>query len=192
MSDYETIEQLKQGNEQAFRELVEQYQQMVVRTCYGILRNREDAEDVAQDVFVEVYRSISGFRADAKLSTWLYRIAVNRSLNHIRDNKKRRWLGFGKNDECENTPLSILEADATDQPEYILENKQRAAILFGAINRLPDKQKVAFLLRKNDGLSYREIADVMELSQSSVESLLFRAKKNLQKKLFACYRKKSM
>lgn len=192
MSDYETIEQLKQGDEQVFRELVEQYREMVVRTCYGILRNREDAEDVAQDVFVEVYRSISGFRADAKLSTWLYRIAINRSLNHIRDNKKRRWLGFGKDAECENTPLLNVEADAADQPEYTLENKERAAILFRAIDRLPDKQKVAFLLRKYDGLSYREIADIMELSQSSVESLLFRAKKNLQKKLLACYRKKCM
>ncbi len=193
MSDIEIIEQLKQGNEQAFRKLVETYQKLVVNTCYGLLHNREDAEDVAQDVFIEVYRSVENFRADAKLSTWLYRIAVNRSLNHIRDNKKHRWFSSFESDvKTENKKLFQVESSKTDQPEFELENKQRANILNEAINSLPENQKVAFSLSKYEDLSYQEIAEVMELSVSSVESLLFRAKKNLQKKLYTCYKKKCM
>ncbi|WP_167616240.1 RNA polymerase sigma factor [Maribellus sediminis] len=193
MSDFEIIEQLKQGNEQAFRKLVETYQKLVVNTCYGLLHNREDAEDVAQDVFIEVYRSVENFRADAKLSTWLYRIAVNRSLNHIRDNKKHRWFSSFESDvKAENKKLLQVESGKSDQPEFELENKQRANILNEAINGLPENQKVAFSLSKYEDLSYQEIADVMELSVSSVESLLFRAKKNLQKKLYTCYKKKCM
>lgn len=193
MSNFEIIEQLKQGNEQAFRKLVESYQKLVVNTCYGLLHNREDAEDVAQEVFIEVYRSIDNFRADAKLSTWLYRIAVNRSLNHIRDNKKHRWFSSFESDvKTENKKLFQVETSKTDQPEFELENKQRAIILHEAIGSLPENQKVAFSLSKYEDLSYQEIADVMELSVSSVESLLFRAKKNLQKKLYTCYKKKCM
>ncbi|WP_340111535.1 RNA polymerase sigma factor [Maribellus mangrovi] len=193
MSDHEIIEQLKQGNEQAFKRLVENYQKLVVNTCYGMLQIREDAEDVAQDVFIEVYRSVENFRADAKLSTWLYRIAVNRSLNHIRDNKKHRWFSsFDSDVKAENKKLLQVESSRTDQPEFELENQQRSIILHEAINSLPENQKVAFSLSKYEELSYQEIAEVMELSISSVESLLFRAKKNLQKKLYTCYKKKCM
>ncbi len=193
MPDTEIIEQLKQGNENAFRRLVENYQKLVVNTCYGMVRNREDAEDIAQDVFVEVYRNVDSFRADAKLSTWLYRIAVNRSLNHIRDNKKHKWFQSVESEvEAKNRQLLQLESSKVDQPEYDLENKQRAIILHGAINSLPENQKVAFTLSKYEELSYQEISEVMEMSVSSVESLLFRAKKNLQKKLHKCYKKKCM
>jgi RNA polymerase sigma-70 factor (ECF subfamily) len=91
MSETEIIKRLQQGDEQAFRQLVENYQKQVVNTCYGLVHSTEDAEDIAQDVFIEVFRSIQNFRADAKLSTWIYRISVNRSLNFIRDNKRRKW-----------------------------------------------------------------------------------------------------
>lgn len=190
MSEQEIIQQLIQGNEQAFKNLVESYQKMVVNTCFGLLHNREDAEDVAQDVFIEVYRSISNFRSDAKISTWLYRIAVNRSLNHIRDNKKRRWLSFFASEmKAENKRWLQAEASQSDQPGFELENQQRAIILHKAISSLPENQKIAFTLNKYEELSYNEIADVMQLSVSSVESLLFRAKKNLQNKLYKCYKK---
>lgn len=193
MSDNDIIQQLKEGNEQAFRKLVDGYQGLVVNTCFGLLHNREDAEDVAQDVFIEVYRSVSNFRSDAKVSTWLYRIAVNRSLNHIRDNKKHRWLSSFESDvKAEKKRLLQVESSQSDQPEFELENKQRAVILHEAISSLPENQKVAFTLNKYEELSYNEIAEVMELSVSSVESLLFRAKKNLQKKLYKCYKKKCM
>ena len=193
MSNSEIIEQLKQGNEDAFRKLVENYQNLVVNTCFGLVHNREDAEDIAQDVFVEVFRSIQHFRADAKLSTWLYRIAVNRSLNHIRDNKKHKWFqSFENTVEEQNRKLGYIESPQSDHPGYELENRQRAVILHEAINSLPENQKVAFTLSKYEELSYQEISEVMEMSVSSVESLLFRAKKNLQNKLYKCYKKKCM
>jgi len=193
MSDQEIIEQLKQGSETAFRKLVENHQKLVVNTCFGLVHNREDAEDIAQDVFIEVYRSIQQFRADSKLSTWLYRIAVNRSLNHIRDNKKHKWFqSFGKDEEAKSRQLFQVESSAADNPAYEMENKQRAAILHEAINSLPENQKVAFTLNKYEELSYQEISEVMDMSVSSVESLLFRAKQNLQKKLYKCYKKKCM
>ncbi len=193
MSDTEIIEQLKQGSQAAFKKLVENHQSLVVNTCYGLVHNREDAEDIAQDVFVEVYRNIQQFRADAKLSTWLYRIAVNRSLNHIRDNKKHKWFqSFEDEAAAKNRELHQVRSSDSDEPEYDLENKQRAVILKEAIDSLPKNQKVAFTLSKYEELSYQEIAEVMDLSVSSVESLLFRAKKGLQNKLYKCYKKKCM
>lgn len=193
MSETEIIHKLQQGNEQAFKQLVENYQKLVVNTCFGIVHNTEDAEDIAQDVFIEVYRNIQKFKGDSKLSTWLYRIAVNRSLNHIRDNKKNKWFrSFEDEVTAKNRQLQQIQSSKTDQPEFELENKQRAIILHEAINSLPENQKVAFTLSKYEELSYQEIAEVMELSVSSVESLLFRAKKGLQKKLYKCYKKKCM
>lgn len=193
MSDLEIIAQLQAGNEQAFRSLVDQYQKMVLNTCFGVVQNHEDAEDIAQDVFVEVYKSVQNFRADAKLSTWLYRIAINRSINHLRDNKKHRWFrSFESEVEEKNRQLMQLAGDAADKPGFNLENEQRAIILREAINSLPAQQKVAFSLSKYEELSYQEISEVMQTSVSSVESLIFRAKKNLQKKLYACYKKSCM
>ena len=191
MSETEIIQNLQQGNEQAFKQLVENYQRLVVNTCFGMVHNTEDAEDIAQEVFIEVFRSIHKFRADAKISTWLYRIAVNRSLNFIRDNKKSRWFqSFEDSVQDKNRELQNITSSKADQPEFQLENKQRAILLHEAIDSLAQNQKVAFTLSKYEDLSYQEISEVMDLSVSSVESLLHRAKKNLQKKLYKCYKKK--
>lgn len=191
MSETEIIDKLKQGNEAAFKELVDNYRQMVVNTCFGLLHDTHDAEDVAQDVFIEVFRSVENFRADAKISTWLYRIAVNRSLNFIRDNKKRKWFqSFDDVVESKKETLHPLNYQSSDDPESEMENSQRAILLHGAIDSLPENQRVAFTLNKYEDLAYKEISDVMNLSVSSVESLIHRAKKNLQKKLYKCYRKK--
>ena len=191
MSDFENIEELKQGSEQAFKRLVETYRNLVVNTCFGIVHNKDDAEDIAQEVFIEVYRSVHNFRADSKVSTWLYRIAVNRSLNFIRDNKKRKWFqSIDDSSENKINQVKEISASKSDTPEFEMENNQRAALLYQAIDSLPQNQKVAFTLSKYEELSYQEISDVMDLSVSSIESLLFRAKKNLQKKLYKCYQKK--
>ena len=191
MSETEIIEKLKQGNELAFKQLVENYRDMVVNTCFGLLHNSEDAEDVAQDVFIEVFRSVENFRADSKISTWLYRIAVNRSLNFIRDNKKRKWFqSFDDVVESKKEMLNQLNHQSAGDPESELENSQRAILLHEAIDSLPESQRVAFTLNKYEDLAYKEISDVMNLSVSSVESLIHRAKKNLQKKLLKCYQKK--
>ncbi len=191
MSEATLIKKLAEKNESAFKELVDKYQQLVVNTCYSIVQNRQDAEDVAQEVFIEVFRSVQKFRADSKISTWLYRISVNRSLNFIRDNKKFKWFqSFGDAVQNRLGELNNITSSYIDQPEYAMENTQRTALLHEAISQLPENQKVAFTLSKYEELSYQEIAAVMELSVYSVESLLHRAKKNLQKKLHKCYQKK--
>jgi RNA polymerase sigma-70 factor, ECF subfamily len=163
----------------------------VVNTCFGLLHNIDDSEDVAQDVFIEVFRSVENFRADSKISTWLYRIAVNRSLNFIRDNNKRKWFqSFSEVVESKKEMLNELSHQNADDPVSELEHSQRALILHEAIDSLPENQRVAFTLNKYEDLSYKEITEVMNLSVSSVESLIHRAKKNLQKKLYKCYQKK--
>jgi RNA polymerase sigma-70 factor (ECF subfamily) len=191
MSEAEIIQKLIQGDETAFKQLVDKYTQLVVNTCYGLLHNSEDAEDIAQEVFIEVYRSVHKFRADSKISTWLYRIAVNRSLNFIRDNKKNKWFqSFQDSVKEKNSNIPKLIAHDSENPDFNLEKIQRANMLYEAINKLPENQKIAFTLNKYEDLSYKEISEVMEISVSSVESLIHRAKKNLQKKLFTCYKKK--
>ena len=191
MTEAEIIEKLQAGNEQAFKKLVEKYQKPVVNTCFGMLHDKDDAEDVAQEVFIEVFRSVKNFRADSKITTWLYRIAVNRSLNFIRDNKKRKWFqSFEDAVKTQNSRLQNVPSGESEDAGFNLENSQRANMLHQAIQSLPENQKVAFTLNKYEDLPYREIAEVMDLSVSSVESLIHRAKKNLQKKLAVCYKKK--
>lgn len=174
------IEQLHEFDETAFRKLVDDYRNMVFRTCFGIVRNADDADDLAQEVFIEVFNSIATFRADSKVSTWLYRIAINKSLNFIRSQKRKRFF------------QSIGLASTPDVPDYSesvhsIENQQRKQILDAAIQALPENQRTAFVLHKIEDLPYKEIAEIMNLSLSSVESLLFRAKQNLQKRLLKCY-----
>lgn len=188
MTEPEIIQKLQQGNEQAFKQLVDNYQKLVVNTCFGMVHSLEDAEDIAQEVFIEVFRSIQNFRADAKLSTWMYRIAINRSLNFIRDSKRRKW--FRSFDDAVMEKNILINQLASENAGTEIENLQRANILHEAIGSLPENQKTAFTLNKYEDRSYKEISEVMDLSVSSVESLIHRAKLNLQKKLYTCYKKK--
>ena len=191
MGEEEIIIRLKQGDERTFREFVEKYRQRVINTCLGLLHNAEDAEDVAQDVFIEVHRSIHKFRGQSKLTTWLYRIAVSRSLNFIRNNKKHALLkSFDSDVKTKLDALAQSSTDANNNPEQSMENLQRAILLHAALDALPKNQRVAFILSKYENMGNKEIAEVMEMSVSSVESLIYRAKSNLQKKLYNCYIKK--
>lgn len=179
------IQLLKNGNIPAFTQVVNIYQRQVFTTCLGFVHNAQDAEDLAQDVFVEVYRSISKFRSEAKLSTWIYRIAVNKSLNHLRKNKKNKMLVYIETlfagpgtPESEMHPVS--ESTEADKD---VNGKELLKVLNDAIDSLPKNQKTAFVLAKFDELSYQEITEIMKISLSSVESLIHRAKLGLQKKL---------
>lgn len=166
-----------------FSSLVDQYQAPVYNTCLGFLRNEEDAEDMAQEVFIEAFRSMNKFRGDSQLSTWLYRIAVNKSLEHIRKiNRHKR-----KGDTVSISAEMEVGGDRFYHPGIALENKERSSILFDAIDQLVEPQKVAFTLHKVEGLSYEEIARVMDKSVASIESLMHRAKTNLQKLLKVYY-----
>lgn len=188
ITDETLIEAIKAGNQNAFRKLVETYQNLVANTCYGLLQNTSDAEDVSQEVFIQVYRSIHKFRGDSKLSTWLYRIATTRSIDLLRKRKRRsRVQSFQTFFGGEEAVLQVAD-NKSRSPQQTLENEERAAVLAKAVAKLPESQQVAFTLSKYEDLSYQQIADIMDRSLSSVESLLFRAKKNLRKHLEAYYK----
>ncbi len=188
MDEKKLIRDVKAGNESAFKALVESYKDMVVNTCYGFLQNQENAEDTAQEVFVEVYQSIHRFREEAKFSTWVYRIAVNKSLNLKKKNSRRQWsLSFQSEVDGGDESVQIADEKTLD-PHADLEQQERVKILHSAIETLAKNQKIAFTLSKYENLSYKEISEVMGTSISSVESLLNRAKKNLQKKLHNYYK----
>ncbi|MEP7278561.1 MAG: RNA polymerase sigma factor [Bacteroidota bacterium] len=187
MDERTLVEQLKRGDEQAFKIIVTTWQDMVYNTALGILQSAEDAEDVAQEVFVQVYESIHTFKGESKLSTWLYRITTSKALDHIRRKKRKKRFAlvqhlFGENNEI------IIQPPDFNHPGVLMDNKENAAVLFRAIQKLPDNQKTAFVLNKVEGLNYQEISDVMKTTVSSVESLLHRAKTNLRKWLQELYR----
>jgi RNA polymerase sigma-70 factor (ECF subfamily) len=183
-TDQQLISQVAVKDHEAFRSLVDRYQTLVINTCYSLLGNRQDAEDVAQEVFLQVYRSAGEFRQEAKLSTWLYRIAVNRSLNFIRDNKwSRRLRSFSALLGDEADQVANQCAPDSSRPDIAMEERERYRTLQKAISSLPQRQRVAFVLHKHEGLPYEEIAKVMGCTLSSVESLIHRAKLSLQKEL---------
>jgi RNA polymerase sigma-70 factor (ECF subfamily) len=178
MEDAGLIRRLQAKEEKAFKELVESYKGMVYRTCFGFLHNTQDAEDLAQEVFIQVYNSIDKFRGDARLGTWLYRIAVNKSLNKIRGLKSRFFIQLDS---------AFEKPQEKNNPYGTLENKEKADILTNAIEKLPANQRTAFILSKYEGLPNKQIAEIMKQSLSSIEALQHRAKKNLQKLLVNYY-----
>jgi RNA polymerase sigma-70 factor (ECF subfamily) len=185
VNEHALIEQLKRADNNAFSALIDVYQSRVYNTCLGLLQNTEDAEDITQEVFVEVYRSVNGFKGDSKLSTWMYRIAVSKCLDHLRSKKRKKRFGFVK---------SLFGAQGEhmyDKPDFVhpgvlLEHKEQAAYLFKSIEQLPENQRIAFTLCKVEQLSYTEAGEIMQLSVSAVESLMVRARQNL-KKILADY-----
>lgn len=182
MNEQELIQGLQNGEEAAFKYLVDHYRDRVYNTALGIVQSAEDAEDVAQEVFIQVYKSVAGFKGESKLSTWLYRIATTRSLDLLRSRKSKKRFGllqrlFGEGNEPE------YELPDFNHPGVVLERKENAAKLFRAIGRLPENQKIAFTLHKLEDLSYQEVSEVMQTSLPAVESLMHRAKQNLRKML---------
>ncbi len=148
----------------------------------------QDAEDICQEAFIEIFRSISKFRGDAKLSTWIYRVAVTKSLDHLKAKKRKKRISFLQSlIGADNKPIE--GKDEFNHPGVTLENKERTKVLYAAIDRLPDNQRIVYTLTKIEDMPYKKVADVLEITLSSVESLMFRAKKNLQKNLRAYYEK---
>ncbi|TAJ13654.1 RNA polymerase sigma factor [Marinilabiliaceae bacterium JC017] len=187
--DLELVNKVKSGNTAMFYDLVNIYQKQVVNTCYSFVNHKEDAEDVAQEVFVEVYRSINKFREESSFSTWLYRLSVNKSLDFIRA-RNRQKRGSGLLSFWSGGELERLNVVSLDQPGEVLESEERRTILLAAINKLPERQKVAITLSKLEELSQEEVAEVMQTSVSSVESLLVRAKKRLRILLYGFFSEK--
>jgi RNA polymerase sigma factor (sigma-70 family) len=190
MTDREFVLEIHKGNQQAFRMFVEKNQLTVIKTCNGFIHNLEDAEDIAQEVFLEVYKSIHNFREESKLSTWLYRIAVNKSLNHLRKYKLKKNLKSIESLFITNkNMINEIRDNSNLLPDDKIEQSEKAKILYRAIDSLSTNQRISFILNKYEDLSYKEIAEIMNASLSAVESLIHRAKINLQKKLFNYYKK---
>ena len=173
MTEFELIQGLRNGDEAAFKYLVDTYKDRVFNTAIGIVQNAEDAEDVAQEVFIQVFRSVQNFKAESKLSTWIYRITTTRALDLLRSRKSKKRFGiiqrlFGEGNEPE------MEIPDFNHPGVALDRKENAARLFKAIGQLPENQKIAFTLHKLEDISYQEVSEVMGTSVAAVESLLHR------------------
>ncbi len=187
MTDEQLISLLAQKNESAFRVLVERYEQKVYNTVIGFLRADDFADDVAQEVFIAVYQSIGSFRRDSTLSTWIYRIAVTKSLEFLRKQKrKKRWgMVYSLFDDSGRL---VYDAKHYHHPGVAVEDQETAQALFNAIDQLSEQQRTAFTLQKLEGLSYEEVASVMHTTVPSVESLIQRAQVNLRKHLTVYYK----
>ena len=183
MTDKELINGIVNKNKQAIQYLVTMYHKRVIITAYHFVHNMDDAEDLAQDVCIEILQSAGSFRGESSLSAWIYRLTVNKALNFIRKNRRKQLVSqfeslFRRGEKIDNP--AITEPALYDNS---FDNSERKQILDNAINSLPENQKTAFILNKYEELSYKEITEIMNLSLASVESLLQRARQNLQKKL---------
>lgn len=178
------VDAVKNGDTDSFARLVAKYRESVIRICRGYVGSYEDAEDLAQEIFVELFRSISKFRGDSRFSTWLYRLAVNKSLNYLRYHKKR--FRVYRSSESTGEESLINSPGEAESDTEVVESDHRKA-LRGALGKLPDNQRTAFILNKYEELSYNDVAAVMATTLSTVESLIFRARQNLQKYLSDYY-----
>lgn len=181
---------LAAGDQIAFKELVNEYQDKVYNTCLHFLRDTGEAEDITQEVFIEVYRSVGSFRGDSKLSTWIYRITTTKCLEYQRYKQRKRRFAFFRGLVGMEDAGQFLENNHIEyrHPGVELEHSERAEALYRAIDRLPESQREAFVLFNLEGFSYQEIADITNKSISSVESLIFRAKQNLRRQLENIYK----
>lgn len=189
MADKDLIEALRQGKRHAYEQLLDDFQDLVFNKCLSFVPNREDAEDIAQEVFVEVFKSIKNFKGEAKLATWIYRITTNKCLEFIRKRNTKKRFAFMQTLLGNQQPIDKMNYFTEfNHPGVQLERKEQSEYLFRAIDQLPENQKVVFTMHKIDGMSYKEVSAITQKSISSVESLMFRAKKNLQIQLANYYK----
>jgi RNA polymerase sigma-70 factor, ECF subfamily len=173
-TDYSLIKAIGEGDSVAFETLIRRYQKPVVSFVYKYLGDRFGAEDLAQEVFLRVYRSAPNFEPRGRASTWIFKIAYNLSMNEIA--RRRQFCLVA---DIDNETGIEPAAQSSTEGEELKEE------LMDSIRRLPEKQRAALLLKVNEGLSYLEISNVLDVSVASVESLLFRARENLRKILNA-------
>lgn len=183
LDDSEMVLAVRDGDTTAFRGLVEKYQGRVYSMLYGMLRNREDARDVTQDAFVKAYHRLDSFRLESSFYTWLYRIAMNLAIDLIRKRKRRKTSSYDEDIAARDGDGEIAEVHQGDGPSRTLLRKQLYSRIMDAVDSLPADQKQAILLRELEGLSYKEIADIMEIPEGTVMSRLYYARKKLQKLL---------
>jgi RNA polymerase sigma-70 factor (ECF subfamily) len=173
MSDIELVRRTAQRDESAFEELIAKYEDRVYNTVYRYLGDETEAEDVAQEVFVRIWKHARSFRGRSSFSTWLYRVVVNQCLNHRR---KRRM-------DVEPLDSEKLADQKSRSPEAEMERRAEVLAVRRAVEGLPGRQRLALILAKYEGKSYKDIASIMGVSVPTVESLIHRARATLRKRL---------
>jgi RNA polymerase sigma-70 factor, ECF subfamily len=183
-TDAEVMLRVKAGDESAFDYLVQKYRRPLVSFMYRMARNTAVAEDLAQEVFLRVYRSRQTYEASAKFTTWLYRIATNLAVNHARDTRHERpevMVSLDEPDEETGTTLDV--PDTKVSAEESLVRRERMLAIRAKVEALPERQKLAVIMHKYQQMDYKQIADVLKLSESATKSLLFRAYETLREQL---------
>jgi len=160
-----------------------EHKDLVYNLALSYVQNIEDAEEITQDVFVKVYENLSSFNGKSKISTWLYRITINKSLDFLKAKKAQKRFAYITSIFKDNTTSLKYDEGHFNHPGVLLEDKENLQRIFSAINRLNEKQKTVLILNKIEGRSQKEVAEIMELNIKAVESLIFRAKNNLHKLL---------
>jgi len=182
-SDKELVERAKQGDLRAFDMLVLKYQRRVFRLVSRLIKNTSEVEDVAQETFIKAFRAMQQFRGDSAFYTWLYRIAVNTAKNHLFSKGKRpiTLSELAKNEDSES--YDVIDAVSNESPEGNLAGLQIAEAVNNAVGKLPEELSTAVILREMDGLSYEEIAEVMNCPIGTVRSRIFRAREAIAQEL---------
>jgi RNA polymerase sigma-70 factor, ECF subfamily len=184
LSDAEVMLQVKAGDEQAFAYLVQKYRRPMMSFMYRMAHNSAAAEDLAQEVFLRVYRSRGNYEASAKFTTWLYRIATNLAVNYARDTRHERAENTVSLDEPDDhTGLTLDLPDRSLTAEEMLVRRERLAAIRQRVQALPERQRLAVIMHKYQQMDYRQIAEVLKLSESATKSLLFRAYERLREQL---------
>jgi RNA polymerase sigma-70 factor (ECF subfamily) len=181
LSDSDLVDLVQGGDATAFRGLVERFQGRIYAHIYGMIRNREEARDLTQEAFVKAYRNIGGFRREASFTTWLYRIASNVTIDHIRKHRRVRMSEFDERIGHQDQGDEVWDPDHLRRsPGKDLERAQLYGRIMDAMQKLTDDQRQVVLLREIEGFSYREISETMGIPEGTVMSRLFYARKKLQ------------
>ena len=184
LDDAEIMLQLRSGNMAGFDYLVQKYRRPIIHFMYRMVHNQAVAEELAQEVFLRVYRSRETYRAEARFSTWLYRIATNLGVNHARDTRHERNASTIYLDQVDSeTGTTPDVADSTPGAETNLLRRERLEAIRQHVLSLPERQRMAVLMHKYEGMDYKQIGEVLKLSESATKSLLFRAYQTLRVKL---------
>jgi len=184
MEDSAIMLELRAGNISGFDFLIQKYRKPIVNFMYRMVHNQAIAEELAQEVFLRVYRSRETYRAEARFSTWLYRIATNLGVNYARDNRHERNASTIYLDAAdEETGTTPDVADSTPGAEVSMLRRERMNAIRQHVMALPERQRMAVLMHKYEDMDYRQIGDVLKLSESATKSLLFRAYQTLRERL---------
>jgi RNA polymerase sigma-70 factor (ECF subfamily) len=174
---------IAKGDDASFEILVTRHQTSVLNLIYRFIGDRTQAKDLAQELFLRVWQTANRYEPKAKFTTWIYRITTNLCLNELKSARRRKWFSFHRSDKDSVNSVEETSSDGSPSAEDLLLARERSRQISDALQSLPSNQRMALVLKRYDDLSYEEIAQIMGCSVSAVESLVVRAKRNLQEKL---------